>query len=196
MTKRVDLGDFVEAFLGEAEDLLRALSANLLTIEAGLREGRQNPRALREAFRATHTLKGLAAMVAIEPIVAIAHRMESLLRAADAAGGRMLPAADLLLGATRELERRVETVAKGKPAQAPPPELIERLDALERPEADDAGRAPRLALDPAIAGKLGHRARAARARRRRGSPRTARGLHPVPREVERRGSTSRRCVSG
>lgn len=156
MTKRVDLGDFVEAFLGEAEDLLRALSANLLTIEAGLREGRQNPRALREAFRATHTLKGLAAMVAIEPIVAIAHRMESLLRAADAAGGRMtLPAADLLLGATRELERRVESVAKGKPAQAPPPDLIERLDALERPEADGARRASRLALEPAIAGKLG-----------------------------------------
>ena len=82
--RNVDLGDFVEAFLGEAEDLLRALSANLLDRGNG-GEGRQNLRAAG-GVGATHTLKGLAAMVAIEPIVAIAHRMESLLRAADAAG--------------------------------------------------------------------------------------------------------------
>jgi two-component system chemotaxis sensor kinase CheA len=157
MTKRLDLGDFVEAFLGEAEDLLRSLSANLLSVETELREGRQSPRPIREAFRATHTLKGLAAMVAIEPIVAIAHRMESLLRSADSAGGRTtLEVADLLLRGTRELERRVEAVAKGERALEPPAELIERLDALDRPESESARRSDsRLELDPVVAGKLG-----------------------------------------
>jgi two-component system chemotaxis sensor kinase CheA len=156
MTKRVDLGDFVEAFVGEAEDLLRALSANLLAIETALRAGRQNPRAVREAFRATHTLKGLAAMVAIEPIVGIAHRMESLLRAADTAGGvTTLAAADLLLAGSREIERRVGSVAKGKTADAPPAELMEKLDALERPESSDGRPSPALGLEPAIAAKLG-----------------------------------------
>ncbi|HET7754798.1 MAG TPA: chemotaxis protein CheW [Anaeromyxobacteraceae bacterium] len=157
MTKRVELGDFVEAFIGEAEDLLRTLSAKLLATEADLRAGRQNPRAVRDAFRATHTLKGLAAMVGVEPIVAIAHRMESLLRAADDAGGTTtLPAMDLLLRGARELDRRLESVANGKPAQPPPAELIEGLDALDRPEAQrDRGTATRLELDPSIAAKLG-----------------------------------------
>lgn len=157
MTKRVELGDFVEAFIGEAEDLLRTLSAKLLATEADLRAGRQNPRGVRDAFRAIHTLKGLAAMVGVEPIVAIAHRMESLLRAADDAGGATtLPAMDLLLRGTRELDRRLESVANGKPAQPPPAELIEGLDALDRPEAQrDRGSATRLELDPSIAAKLG-----------------------------------------
>lgn len=156
MTKRIELGDFVEAFVGEAEDLLRALSANLLAIETGLRVERQSPRAVREAFRATHTLKGLAAMVALEPIVAIAHRMESLLRAADRAGGRTtLAAVDLLLAGAREIERGVEAVSKGKPAQEPPSELIEKLDELERPEADGGRQPMLLELDAGIAGKLG-----------------------------------------
>jgi len=44
---------------------------------------------VREAFRALHTVKGLASMVGIEPVVAIAHRMEAALRAADQKAARL-----------------------------------------------------------------------------------------------------------
>ncbi|GEJ57100.1 chemotaxis protein CheA [Anaeromyxobacter diazotrophicus] len=156
MTGRVDLGEFVAAFLVEAEELLRAASSQLLAVEAEAKQGRARPRAVREAFRATHTLKGLAAMVGQEPIVGLAHRMEAVLRTADAAGGRLDPAAlDVLLRGVRELERQVSAVGKGGAAPEPPRALVERLQGLEEEAPAAAAAAPaRLDLDPALAAKL------------------------------------------
>lgn len=156
MTRRVDLGEFVAAFVVEAEELLRAASSHLLAVEAEEKQGRARPRAVREAYRATHTLKGLAAMVGLEPIVGLAHRMESVLRSADAAGGRLDPVwADVLLGGVRELERQVSAVGRGAAAPEPPRALVERLQGLEEePLAAVAAAPARLDLDPGLAAKL------------------------------------------
>lgn len=155
MTRRVDLGEFVAAFVVEAEELLRAASSHLLTVEAEEKQGRARPRAVREAFRATHTLKGLAAMVGLEPIVGLAHRMESALRSADAAGGRLDPVwVDVLLRGVRELERQVSAVGKGGAVPEPPRALVQRLEGLEGPLAAVAAAPARLDLDPALAAKL------------------------------------------
>jgi two-component system chemotaxis sensor kinase CheA len=85
----VDLADFRGPFLGEADELIRIAHESLLGLDGSERAGKPNVRALRELFRAVHTLKGLSAMVGIEPIVTIAHRMESALRQSERGGGRL-----------------------------------------------------------------------------------------------------------
>ena len=151
----VDLKDFRGAFVAEAEEHLSAIQSLLLQVERSVREekGRAAPRELRELMRLLHTVKGLAAMVGVDAIVTLAHRMESVVRAAERAGGLIEERAiEVLLDATRAIEARVHAVAAQRPAAAPSPELLGELDALEPPAP--AAAAATLPLDPAIAAKL------------------------------------------
>ncbi len=157
MISRVDLGEFLQAFLGEADEHLTHANAQLLAIDAGLKRGEPVGRQVRELFRALHTIKGLSAMVGVDPIVAIAHRMETVLRAADRTGGR-LPngSVDVLLQGIRAIEQRVRALHAGTPPAAPPQALLDALDALENDAPPIArAQAESLELDPAIAAKLG-----------------------------------------
>ena len=62
------------------------------------------PRQVRELFRSLHTIKGLAAMVGVEPIVEVAHAMESVLREADQLAGRLpLGAVALLIDGVKSI---------------------------------------------------------------------------------------------
>ena len=138
----VDLKDFLAAYLAETDEHLQAANANLLAIEASLRKGESAPRAVRDLFRALHTIKGLSAMVGIEEVVAVSHRMETVLRAADRAAGAIpAPAIDVLLQGVRSIEHSVRALAAQKPVPKPSTALLEALDALEsvgplRSEAD------------------------------------------------------------
>lgn len=153
---RVDLTEFLDAYLGEADELLASANAQLLAIEPLRRRQESTARQVRELFRALHTIKGLSAMVGVEPIVAIAHRMEGALRSADRAGGTLPPGAvDLLFQGVQAIEQRVAALAAGRPVADAPPALllaIERIDASQAvsPPADEQP----LALDPAIEAKL------------------------------------------
>ena len=127
---------------------------------------RASPRAVRELFRALHTIKGLSAMVDVEPIVSIAHWMETALRHADHAGGR-LPEASIepLLEGLRAIEQRVRQLAAGKPVSAVPAGLLDRLEALEAAEQG----APRGAARSGTAGAGARDRREALRRRSRSS---------------------------
>ncbi|HZI11661.1 MAG TPA: Hpt domain-containing protein, partial [Myxococcus sp.] len=158
MTGSVDLADFLPAYLAEAEELLGAAHRHLLAVEASVRRGSPHPRAVRELFRALHTIKGLSAMVDVEPIVAIAHWMETSLRHADRAGGR-LPEASVepLMEGLREIEQRVRQLGAGKAATPVPAGLLERLEALETAVLGTApGKAAPavLDLDAALASRV------------------------------------------
>ncbi len=158
MSSRVDLADFLPAYLVEVEELLAAANTHLLALEAGLKQGAASPRAVRELFRALHTIKGLSAMIDVEPIVSIAHWMETALRHADRAGGR-LPEASIepLLEGLRAIEQRVRQLAAGKPPTAVPARLLERLEALESAPVSPlpGGHAPiTLQLEPPLVAKL------------------------------------------
>ena len=157
MSSRVDLGEFLQAFLGEADEHLGHANAQLLAIDAGLKRGEPVGRQVRELFRALHTIKGLSAMVGVDPIVAIAHRMETVLRAADRTGGRLPSGSvDVLLQGIRAIEQRVRALHSGTAPAAPPQALLDALDALESDAPPVArGKATPLELDPAIAAKLG-----------------------------------------
>jgi two-component system, chemotaxis family, sensor kinase CheA len=156
VTEPVDLKEFLSAYLAEVEEQLQGANARLLEIEAYAREGKANPRSVRHLFRALHTIKGLSAMVGVEPAVAIAHRMETVLRVADTAGGLLaLASVDVLLQGIRAIEHRVREISEHKDASPAPRAILEALDQLEPSLPVAASVAPPpLDLDPAIATKL------------------------------------------
>lgn len=64
---------FLDLYLAESRDCVRRLTANALALERG------DADALTEAFRAAHTLKGIAATIGHLPVAESAHSIEDLL---------------------------------------------------------------------------------------------------------------------
>jgi len=156
VTGTADLKEFIAAYLVEAEEHLAVANTQLLAVEGAQKNGSTNPRAVRETFRSLHTIKGLSAMVGVEPVVAIAHRMENFLRDSDRSGGTLAqPAIDALLRGVRAIEQRVAALARGDSAAPPSEELLAALDSLGL-VATTAAPAPAavLDLDPALLAKL------------------------------------------
>lgn len=156
MTGTADLKEFIAAYLVEAEEHLTVANTQLLAIESAQRAGETNPRGVRETFRSLHTIKGLSAMVGVEPVVAIAHRMENFLRDSDRSGGALPQSAiDALLRGVRAIEQRVAALSRGDAAAAPSDELLAALDSLGL-GATPVAHSPAtvLDLDPAVLAKL------------------------------------------
>lgn len=178
--------EFISGYLSEAEEHLQSAGTCLLRLEAA--PGDPQPRLVRELFRSLHTLKGLSAMVGVEPIVAIAHEMETILRAADQKAAPVPPAGvELLLGGLKAIEQRLRAFARREPVPAPPARLLEALNELARSSAPSAGAAPaRLALAPALLAKL---TRSEQEQLARGLAAGQRGLcvdfEPAPAKAER-----------
>jgi two-component system, chemotaxis family, sensor kinase CheA len=152
VTTRLDLKEFLSAYLAEAGEQLETANKALLELEALTRRNEANPRLVRDLFRALHTIKGLSAMVGVEPAVAIAHRLESILRAFDDRGGILpIDSFDLLFKAVRAIEVRVTELAEGRDATPAQPDLLAALDRLE---AAKGGLRSSLLLDASIVSKL------------------------------------------
>jgi two-component system, chemotaxis family, sensor kinase CheA len=151
----VDLKEFLSGFLVEAEEHLSTANNNLLEAETILRRGQAPARQVRELFRALHTIKGLAAMVGVEPIVDLAHELESVLRRADRAGGRLEPSAvEVLLEGIRAIEHRVGALEKGEAAEPAPRSLLERIAELAPGSQAPSAAAAALHLAPELDAKL------------------------------------------
>ncbi len=154
MSDGFQFSEFLSGFLAEAGDLLAVSSKSLLAMDETARGGRPNARAVREAFRALHTIKGLSAMVGIEPIVAIAHRMESALRGADREGKKLsAEVVEALLEGHKAIEQRVRLLAEGKVPPEAPARLLALLEGGEEgPRAPGSAGTP--VFDPRVAAKL------------------------------------------
>lgn len=128
MSDRIDLREFVGGFIAESDELVAAANASLAQIETANKEGTSRPRAVRDLFRALHTIKGLAGMIGVEPIVEIAHALETLVRNADRAGGSLASTsvANTRLGVDAIAER-VRAVAEGRTPEKAPARLIEAI---------------------------------------------------------------------
>jgi two-component system chemotaxis sensor kinase CheA len=154
MNPSVDVNEFLEGFLTEAEEHLHGITVQLSSIDQA--RDRPNPRAVRELFRSLHTLKGLAGMMGIEPIVVVAHAMESVVRVADKASG-LLPANSLdpLIAGKKTLEQCVRALAAQTTVAPPSESLLSALEASVQAPAQTAPSpgAPRLA-DAGLASKL------------------------------------------
>ena len=77
-----------DEFLSEAQEIVETLSRNLLDLDASVRSGSIDPALINEAFRAVHTLKGLAGLFGAQRLGQMSHRLEDLLD--DLRLGRML----------------------------------------------------------------------------------------------------------
>jgi two-component system, chemotaxis family, sensor kinase CheA len=146
----------VSAYVLEAEEHLSTASTHLLATEKALRAGESNLRGVREVFRALHTVKGLSAMVGVEPVVVLSHRMEALLRSADRSQARLpLGALDVLLRGVQAIEHRVRAFRDGRPVELAPPDLLRELDTFDTEAPLGAERQLELDLPPEIFSKLG-----------------------------------------
>jgi two-component system, chemotaxis family, sensor kinase CheA len=156
VTLNVDLGEFRDAYLAEADELVAAANERLLAIERAAKEGSSDPRSVRELFRSLHTLKGLTTMVGVEPIVAITHRMEAILRVADRSGGALEAAViEPLFEAMRAVQARLVSMTRGEEVAAAPGRLLRALEGATPAERrTPTGWDGQLDLDPAIARKL------------------------------------------
>ena len=155
MTDGFEASDFIVGFIAEAEEHLASANAHLLSVEESVAKGQATPRQVRELFRSLHTMKGLAAMVGVEPIVGVAHAMESVLREADRAAGR-LPAGSvsLLLDGVKAIEHRVQALARKKAVPGVPGKLIDALNALRQAGAGGAGVTVETSMDADLWAKL------------------------------------------
>ena len=111
-----------QEFLAEAQELVEALSRDLLLLdEAHHRGERIDPALINEIFRSVHTLKGIAGMFGYKHVGAVAHALEDLLD-------------DLRLGRTPVGSQLLDLLFDSV-------ERFQRLLALDDPEslAEDAG---------------------------------------------------------
>jgi two-component system chemotaxis sensor kinase CheA len=133
------LKDFLPGYLAEADEHLALAKENLLSLEERLRAGETHPRAVRELFRSLHTLKGLSAMIGVEPVVEIAHQLEGVFRTLERGGGRLAPPAiETLIAGLHAIEERVKMLAAGRPVPKAPDTLLRALAGLT---AEGAGSA-------------------------------------------------------
>ncbi|KYF68560.1 chemotaxis protein CheA [Sorangium cellulosum] len=155
MSDALDVNEFVAGYLVEVEEHLSASTANLLAAEAAVRTGESNPKVIRELFRSLHTIKGLSAMVGVEPIVDIAHGMETVLRAADRAAGRLsAPSIEVLVRGLRAIEERTRALANKQPVPPAAPALLDALSSLDVAAAP-LPPPPTISVEPEILAKLG-----------------------------------------
>ncbi len=132
MSERIDLQEFVGGFVAEAVELVAAANEALKEIEAANAAGTTRPKSVRELFRALHTIKGLAGMIGVEPIVELAHAMETLVRAAERSGGRLRAGAvEVSIQAVQAISERVRAVAEQRPPAPAPERLLEALAATD-----------------------------------------------------------------
>ena len=154
MSDELDVKQFLAGYLAEAEEHLSAANANLLSIDEAVRKNESDPKSVRELFRNLHTLKGLSAMVGAEPIVSLAHEMESLLRAADRAGGALpANAIDAVSKGLRAIEERVASQAKGEAPASVPKALLDALASFQI-DATSSSSVAALSMDPEILAKM------------------------------------------
>jgi two-component system, chemotaxis family, sensor kinase CheA len=68
-----------EEFFSEAQEIIETLSRNLLSLDSSIKAGINDPSLINEAFRAVHTLKGLAGLFGAVRLGALSHRLEDVL---------------------------------------------------------------------------------------------------------------------
>jgi two-component system, chemotaxis family, sensor kinase CheA len=121
-----------EEFLSEAQEIVETLSRNLLELDQSVRAGSADPGLINEAFRAVHTLKGLAGLFGAQRLGHLSHRLEDLLD--DLRLGRMglgPEVLDVLFLAVEAYGRLLAMAREGLEDAVPQvDDLLARLDGL------------------------------------------------------------------
>jgi len=141
-----------DEFLSEAQEIVETLSRNLLDLDTSVRAGSADPGLVNEAFRAVHTLKGLAGLFGAGRLGHLSHRLEDLLD--DLRLGRMTLAPevlDVLFSAVDAYARLLAMAREGSDEPVPAvEELLARLDTLAQHAPGKASPSSDYDLDPGL----------------------------------------------
>src|SRR5687768_7297106 len=107
-----------EEFFSEAQEIIETLSRNLLSLDASVKGGAADPSLINEAFRAVHTLKGLAGLFGAQRLGALSHRLEDLLD--DLRLGRMNLSDDRFMRPSRKSSSRSSRRWESAPSRCAP----------------------------------------------------------------------------
>src|SRR5690349_8902263 len=143
-----------EQFLAEAQDLIEALSRDLLLLEQSHAAGAGNPEPLNDLFRGVHTLKGLAGMFGLEHMARLSHLLEDLLE--DLRLGRVdlnTQALDTLFEGLEGFQRLLAEAREPRADQKTALDLeafAERLSAATAQKAEPRNVLDEYDFDPAL----------------------------------------------
>jgi two-component system chemotaxis sensor kinase CheA len=120
----MDMSPYRDLFVSEARSHLAAFGELIVHLESSA----EDSDAINELFRHAHSLKGMAATMGYEQIVAIAHLMEDQLGKVRSGEFRMKPAlTDLLLDGSDTLTLLVSLVETGSAGHEDTSTLVKRL---------------------------------------------------------------------
>ncbi len=128
----VDMPDKArEEFFSEAQEIVETLSRNLLALDTSQKKGSVDPGLVNEAFRAVHTLKGLAGLFGATLLGTLSHKLEDLLDALRLGRIEATPSVlDVLFGSVDLFNQLLESEQEG--TDEPVSALRTLLDAIDR----------------------------------------------------------------
>jgi two-component system chemotaxis sensor kinase CheA len=143
-----------QEFLAEAQELVEALSRDLLLLdEAHHRNERIDPALINELFRSVHTLKGIAGMFGYRHVGAVAHALEDLLddlRLARTSVGQQL--LDVLFDSVERFQRLLALEDPQSPEEEPGVQAyIAAVRSIgQEPEEEEGDPLDKYAIEPAV----------------------------------------------
>ncbi|HEX2675476.1 MAG TPA: Hpt domain-containing protein, partial [Polyangiales bacterium] len=144
-----------EEFLAEAQELIEALSRDLLILDAGERSGQRNPETLNDLFRGVHTLKGLSGMFGFERMGKLSHVLEDTLE--DLRMGRIelsQPALDVLFEGVEGFQRLLADAKQGGDSGVDIEAFASRVGGIARAKATAHDVLRDYDFDPSMLGVL------------------------------------------
>lgn len=125
----MDLSQYMELFLAEAQEHLESLNENLIKLEKNPKE----TSLINEIFRSAHTLKGMAATMGFEQIAELTHEMEDALTLFKEGKLSVTPdVIDVLLRCLDTLELMIKDISENNQETRYSRSLIDELRALSK----------------------------------------------------------------
>ena len=141
----------MDDFFSEADEHLVAVRNGLIQLEAGAATHRADPGIVEDLFRRFHTLKGLAGMVRLKPAEAMAHGIETYLRALREGQVRLDPASVAVLLDGAKLLEQILTARKEETAFPDIDAPLRQIDSLLEDRASaEAPPSPAAAVDAVL----------------------------------------------
>lgn len=153
-----EIGDKArDEFFSEAQEIIDALSSDLLRLEDLVRRGETDAELVNDLFRAVHTMKGLSGLFGVAIMSGLSHELEELLDDLRLGRAELTPSVMDVLFRAVELYGRILLAARGEGPE-PEDEVRELLATLARvgepgPEAMPAVGS-QYEIDPGVLGVL------------------------------------------
>jgi two-component system, chemotaxis family, sensor kinase CheA len=140
-----------EEFFSEAQEIIETLSRNLLSLDQSIKAGTTDPSLINEAFRAVHTLKGLAGLFGAARLGALSHRLEDVLD--DLRLGRIdlgQDVLDVLFGAVEAYTRILQAEKADSDEELDVDQLFRELERIGASATEHESPVAGYELDPGL----------------------------------------------